>query len=589
MPFILDRKNYMINIVVTMFIDDSTYTRNGKTYRRVLLRNSYRVNGKVRHDTLANLSKCQDEEITAIKFALTHKKALDNFAAESLSRTVSTKQGLAVGAVWVFSQLAKRLGISQALGTSREAKLSLWLVMAALIGHSSRLSAVRLAQRHAVCDILKLDAFHEDDLYHAMDWLTSRQARIEKALFTHRYAADKTPPSLYLYDVTSSYLEGTQNELGAFGKCRDQKKGKMQIVIGLLTDDAGWPIAIDVFHGNTQDPQTVGHQIQALAKRFDVHQVIFVGDRGMLKRSQIDALHDEHFQYITAITKPQIEKLIREQVLSLSLFDETLCEVTLEQDAALSTPLRYILRRNPVRAREMEAVRESKLSVVQALVDHKNRYLRDHPRAHVEVAQREIEDKAKQLKIDDWISIETNAREVALKPDADKRTEHARLDGCYVLKSDVALEGANAATIHARYKDLKEVEWAFRTMKTTLIEMRGIYVRKEGRTRAHVFIIMLAYLIAYELRRQWLELEMTIEEGIEELASICTVFVDIAGATCQTIPEPRPQGQQLLQQLDITLPDAIPHRDVNICPRKQLKNARRTRERSFNHEGRNHL
>jgi transposase len=576
MHFLLDKRDYLLRIVVTMFIDDSTYTRNNKTYRRVLLRNSYRVNGKVRHDTLANLSQCQDEEITAIKFALKHKKALSNFTSESIFQNIRTKQGLAVGAIWVFAQLAKRLGISQALGSSREAKLSLWLVMAALIGQSSRLSAVRLAQRHAACDILKLDAFHEDDLYHAMDWLASRQARVEKTLFARRYAADKTPPSLYLYDVTSSYLEGTQNELGAFGKCRDQKKGKMQIVIGLLTDDAGWPISIEVFQGNTQDPQTVGQQIQALAKRFGMHQVIFVGDRGMIKRGQIDALHDEHFQYITAITKPQIEKLIREQVLSLSLFDETLCEVTLEEDDDPKKPLRYILRRNPVRAREMEAVRESKLSVVQALVDQKNRYLREHPRAHVEAAQREIRNKAKTLKIDGWISLETNARELSLKTDVEKRTQKARLDGCYVITSDVAVEEANAATIHARYKDLKEVEWAFRTMKTTLIEMRGIYVRKELRTRAHVFIIMLAYVIAYELRRQWRELDMTIEEGIEELASISTVFVDIAGATCQTIPEPRPQGRLLLQKLDITLPDAIPHRNVHICPRKHIKDARRT-------------
>jgi transposase len=565
----------MINKVVIMFIDDSTYTRKNKTYRRVLLRNSYRVNGNVRHDTLANLSQCKDEEIDAIKFALKHKKALNNFAADPSFHHVSTKQGLAVGAVWVFAQLAKRLGMSNALGTSREAKLSLWLVMAALIGQSSRLSAVRLAQRHAVCDILRLDAFHEDDLYAAMDWLASRQQRIEKALFTQRYAADPTPPNLYLYDVTSSYLEGSQNELGAFGKCRDKKKGKMQIVIGLLTDDVGRPISIEVFQGNTQDPQTVSHQIQALTKRFDVQQVIFVGDRGMIKSGQIAALHDEHFQYITAITKPQIEKLIRDQVLSLSLFDETLCEVMLDDDDDPTRPVRYILRRNPVRARDMEAVRDSKLAVLQALVDKKNRYLREHPRAQVEVAQRESEDKAKKLKIDGWTSIETQGRAVSLKPDVDKRAQQARLDGCYVIKSDIALEDATAATIHARYKDLKEVEWAFRTMKTTLIEMRGIYVRKEQRTRAHVFIIMLAYVMAYELRRQWTDLEMTIEEGIEELASISTIFVEFAGATCQTIPEPRPQGRQLLQELDITLPDAIPHRNVTICPRKQIKEARR--------------
>lgn len=556
-----------------MFIDDSTYTTNGKTYRRVLLRSSYRVNGKVRHDTLANLSKSSDEEIDAIKFALKHKKNLNNLG--SLAQNVTSKQGLAVGAVWVFAQLAKRLGITQALGSSREAKLSLWLVMAALIGQGSRLSAVRLAQRHAVCAVLNLKAFNEDDLYQAMDWLASRQHNVEQSLFASRYAEKNNTPTLYLYDTTSSYLEGTQNELGAFGNCKDKKKGKMQIVVGLLTDDAGWPISVEVFKGNTQDPQTVGDQIQALAERFGVKKVTLVGDRGMLKSGPIEALHGKQFRYITAITKAQINKLIREEILSLSLFDETLCEVTLCEDEENHKPLRYILRRNPVRARELEAVRDSKLAVLQALIDEKNLYLQEHPRAQVEVAKREVETKAGKLKMDGWTRIENDARVLSLNKDEDKRDEEAQLDGCSVITSDVPVGEASAATIHARYKDLKEVEWAFRTMKTTLIEMRGIYVRKELRTRAHVFIIMLAYLLAYELRRQWTAVEMTIEEGIDELASISTVLVEIAGATCQTIPEPRPHGQQLLKELNITLPDAIPHQNVQIYPRKQIKDVRR--------------
>ncbi len=557
-----------------MFIDDSTYTRNGKTYRRVLLRNSYRVNGKVRHDTLANLSQTDDEEIKAMKFALKNKKQLDKLIC--LPQNVTTKQGLAVGAVWVFAQLAKRLGMTRALGCSREAKLSLWLVMASLIGSGSRLSAVRLAQRHAACDVLNLESFNEDDLYQAMDWLTSAQHSIEQALFLHRYADKQTTPTLYLYDATSSYLEGTKNELGAFGHCKDKKKGKMQIVIGLLTDDAGWPISVEVFKGNTQDAQTVGEQISALAERVGVKKVTFVGDRGMVKSGQIKELQGKQFRYITAMTKAQVKKLIREEVLSLSVFDETLCEVTLPDDQdSDKRPLRYILRRNPVRAKDIEAMRESKGVSLQALVERKNRYLHDHPRAHVDVAKREVERKAAKLKIDGWIGVESDVRVMRLQRDEDKREEQARLDGCYVIKSDVPVDEASAATIHARYKDLKHVEWAFRTMKTTLIEMRGIYVRKELRTRAHVFIVLLAYLIAYELRRKWTTLEMTVEEGIDELASISSIVVEIAGATCQTIPEPRQHGRQLLQQLDITLPDAIPHRNVQIQPRKQIKDTRR--------------
>ncbi|MGA1824710.1 MAG: IS1634 family transposase, partial [bacterium] len=151
-----------------MFIDDQTYTKNNKIYRRVLLRNSYRVNGKIRHDTIANLSQCSKEEIDAIKLALKHKG--DLYKLINTPEKVATKQGLAVGAVWVLNQLAKQLGISNALGNSREAKLSLWMIIATLIEQGSRLSATRLAQRHAACDILNLDSFNEDDLYKAMDW-----------------------------------------------------------------------------------------------------------------------------------------------------------------------------------------------------------------------------------------------------------------------------------------------------------------------------------------------------------------------------------------------------------------------------------
>ena len=180
-----------------MFIDDATFTRNGKTYRRVLLRNSYRFNGQVRHDTLANLSYCSDDEIRAIKLALKHKGQLTHVG--DLREEVGTRQGLAVGAVWVLHQLAKRLGLVKALGQSRTAKLALWLVLASIMAQGSRLSAVRLAQQHAVCDLLALEAFNEDDLYQAMDGLDEQQPAMEEALFTHRYATAGQAPTLYLY------------------------------------------------------------------------------------------------------------------------------------------------------------------------------------------------------------------------------------------------------------------------------------------------------------------------------------------------------------------------------------------------------
>jgi hypothetical protein len=280
-----------------MFIDDQTYTKNDKIYRRVLLRNSYRINKKVRHDTIANLSLCSNEEIEAIKFALKNKNNLNKLA--NTTNKVKTRQGLAVGAVWILNQLAKHLGISKALGNSREAKLSLWMVIATLIEQGSRLSATRLAQRHAACDILNLDSFNEDDLYKAMDWLQERQQKIEKSLFNKRYTNCK--PQFFLYDVTSSYLEGDQNELGTWGYNRDGKKGKKQIVIGLMTDKDGWPICTEVFQGNTKDTATVKNQIEKLAHRFGVEDVTMVGDRGMIKSLQIKNLSDKDFHYITAI------------------------------------------------------------------------------------------------------------------------------------------------------------------------------------------------------------------------------------------------------------------------------------------------
>jgi transposase len=519
-------------IVVTMFIDDATFTRQGKSYRRVLLRNSYRANGQVRHDTLANLSHCSNEEIQALKLALKHKGQLTQLGV--LSEEVRTQQGLAVGAVWALHQLAKRLGLVKALGQSRTAKLALWLVLASVIAQGSRLSAVRLAQQHAVCDILQLETFNEDDLYQALDWLEAHQPAIEEVLFTHRYTTAGQAPTLYLYDVTSSYLEGKQNELSEYGYNRDGKKGKKQIVIGLLTDEEGWPITVEVFAGNTQDPKTFKPQIDKLSQRFGVKQVTLVGDRGMIKTAQIRDLRDESFHYLTAITKPQIEALLKADILQWSMFDEELVEVMAEE-------VRYIVRRNPQRAEELAAVRQSKRARLEKYLVQKNTYLAEHTRAKVETALKHAQAKANQLKIQTWAKLNVEERRLVLAVDEDAQRAAARLDGCYVVKTDLPPDLASSETAHARYKGLAEVEYAFRTMKTTLLEMRGIFVRKATRTRAHVFVILLAYLLAYQLRRLWHEVELTVEEGIAELASICAIELTLSNQTpCQVIPEPRP-------------------------------------------------
>jgi len=546
-----------------MFIDIAYSKQGNKTYRRVLLRNSYRVNGKVCHDTIANLSSASDQEIEAIKFALKCKGKLSTIVDTS---TIQTKQGLGVGAVWVLHKLAKRTGISGALGNSFYAKLALWLVISCIINQGSRLASVRLASRHNACDILGLDGFDENDLYKAMDFLADNQQDIEQKLFKSHY---KSKPNFYLYDVTSSYFEGDQNELADYGYNRDKKKGKKQIVIGLMSDDRGRPIAIEVFKGNNQDSSTVSSQIKKMAERFGVEKVTLVGDRGMIKQSQMAELNEQEFNYITAITKPQVESLIKQGVIQLSLFDKEVVEVTQGE-------IRYVLRRNQVRADEIEKTRMAKFAVLQKLIAQKNLYLQEHKRAKPEVALKAVASKASRLKIAKWLVIKQEDRVIEAVIDKQALKEESKLDGCYVLKTDLRKDHISKEEVHDRYKDLAMVEKNFRSMKTTLLEMRAIYVRKAERTRAHVFVIMLGLLVVQELQEAWRDLEITVEEGIAELASICAIELEIPGKmTVQTIPEPREMGKLLLKNLGVTLPDAIPCRNIAVATKKQLATERK--------------
>ena len=541
-----------------MYVDTSK--SQGK-YKRYLLRENYRENGKIKHRTIANLSKCSEEEISAIRLALKHKKDLSKLAAAS--EVISLHQGLSVGAVWLVFDIARELGIVDALGNSREGKMALWQVIARVISQGSRLSAVRLAGSHAACDILGLGTFNEDDLYTNLDWLCKKQEVIEDRLFKHGHGENR--PVLFLYDVTSSYLEGQFNELGEFGYNRDGKKGKKQIVIGLLCDVDGRPISIEVFKGNTQDPATMASQIRKVADRFGGGDVTFVGDRGMIKSNQVKDLFGHGFHYITAITKPQIETLLKNNVIQMDLFDQDLAEV--ETD----TGIRYVLRRNPLRAAEVAASRKSKIESVEKLVNSQNRYLKEHPGAKEEVALRKVCDRCKMLKTSTWLNASVLEREISLSFDKEALTEASKLDGCYVLKTDLSKEYANKETIHERYKDLSLVEWAFRTSKTVELEMRPLFVRLESRTRGHAFVVMLAYRIVNELAKRWSGIDLTVQEGISELSQICAMEMRINGEPqCNKIPEPRESIANLLRAANVKLPEVLPSKGIRVATRKKL-------------------
>ena len=547
-----------------MYVDSSTVKVKGKKYTRHLLRESYREAGKVKHRTIANISKCSPEEIEAIRLALRHKKHLADVL--QVKKSHRERQGPSVGAVWTVYDIARGLGIDKALGNSKQGKLALWQVIARVIDQGSRLSAVRLASSHAACDILGIDEpFDEEDLYANLDWLCEKQSVIEQRLFKKMGSAGKA--GVFLYDVTSSYFEGMENELAAFGCNRDGKRGKRQIVVELLCNGDREPLSIEVFAGNTQYPQTFGSQIRKVVERFGGESITFVGDRGMIKSDQVRALGETDFHYITAITKAQINKLLKQDVIQLGLFDHDLAEVTTDSG------IRYILRRNPMRAMQLKETRRDKLETLKSKVAERNTYLSEHPRAKAEVALRKVKNFAERVKIAGWVSLtgEASERRITVTVDEAQLVKESKLDGCYVLKTDLVEEVASKELVHDRYRDLEMVERAFRTSKTVQLELRPIHVRLESRTRGHAFVVILAYRIVWRLSELWRDLDLTVQEGINELSTLCSNLMEVKGEVlCQRIPQPRASVQQLPERARVKLPDALPHKGVVVTTKTKL-------------------
>jgi DDE family transposase len=551
-----------------MFVDSSTTRLNGKTYTRHLLRETYREDGKVKHRTLANLTHCKPEEVEAIRLALKHKGDLGRILASAVEGGPELKQGPSVGAVWVLAQLARELGVVAALGSSREGKLALWQVIARVLDQGSRLSAVRLAGGHAVGAALGTVGFDEDDLYANLDWLANNQADIESRLFAQRDAA--SAPDVFLYDVTSTYLEGEHNAFAAFGYNRDRKSGKRQIVIGLLADADGRPLSIEVFPGNTSDVKTFSSQLNKAASRFGAERVTFVGDRGMIKAAQRAEIGAAGFHYITAITKAQIDALIAAGVLQMDLFEETLAEVEgLDGE-------RYVLRRNPARAKELAASRADKLKTLRAAAEAADAYLNEHPRAAAKTQLAKLKDRAHTLGLDKFVQLAEQQRRVVVTVDEAALTEAARLDGCYALRTDLPNTVVAKEIVHDRYKDLAQVEWAFRDSKTVQLEMRPVYLRDANRTRGHALVVMLAYLMTQALRQRWRDIDLTVQEGLDRLASLCLVEVIIGGRPAyHQIPTPRDDVRRLFEAADVAVPAALPLAPASVATKQTLPQRRK--------------
>lgn len=580
-----------------MYLDIASVTSaKGVSYSRALLRSSYRQGGKVKHRTLGNLSDCSPEEIEAVRLALRHKGELAALLAGQPAAAeppaapggggARLKQGPSVGAALVLRDIAGELGIPAALGDDTAGRLALWQVIARALDQGSRLSAVRLARDSGAAGLLGLPDFTEDTLYDNLAWLQDHQQAIEQSIFEHRHPVAR--PSLYLYDVTSTYLEGDHNELAAFGYNRDGKRGKKQIVVGLLCDGDGAPVAIEAFKGNTPDPKTVGSQIVKLQQRFQAEHVTLVGDRGMLRGPQLEALNAVGLHYITAISKPQIRTLLAAGTLQMELFDQPLGEIIVpgtvpqpaepapaEPDSAEPAPAeRYIMRRNPVRRAEMELARSSKALVMARAVEEADTRLEEHPRASPAVALRNLEKRLRGLGLAAWMTLAGAGRGLTLTTDPGALEEESKLDGCYVLRTDLGAALASKETVHQRYKSLAEVEQAFRRSKTIELEMRPVHVRKEESTRGHLLVVMLAYQLTRELGRRWAALDLTVEEGLKRLNTYCAI--EVAGAI-SVLPEPRADVGELLSAARVTLPAQLPFSRPKVATRNTLPKHRPSR------------
>lgn len=526
-----------------------TVVPNRSSPPAILLRESFRLGGKVRNRTLANLSHWHPARIEALRRAL--RGDFDHLAAEPAS-------GLVFGLLFALKQLADSVGLTAALGKARLGKLALFLVLARVAHQGSRLSAVRWARDHAVAEILGLRGFDEDDLYAALDDLCARQERIEQALYRHYLKRRGAPPTLFLYDVTSSYLEGEHNELAEFGYNRDGKRGKLQIVIGLLADREGEPLAARVFAGNTADPTTVAAQIRIVKEQFGVEELVFVGDRGMVKSKGKQALEQAGLRYISALTDPQIRRLLSAGTLQLGMFDEQVCEVE-------AAGVRYLLRKNEAEAAREQHRLEDKLAKLSRKVEQRNEQVRRSPRCRPEAGPRNLRPWMTRHKLTGLAELRLEGRTMVLKLDQTAIERAMELAGCYVVVSDVPREQLSGQEVHDSYVSLQKVERDFRQMKTGLLEVRPVFVRKESRTRGHVFCCLLALKLSREIERRLKATfgttdenphGVTLTDALAALSRLCLLEYRVdEQTTVQRLPRPDERQKEILQALGAKLPE----------------------------------
>lgn len=464
----------------------------------VLLRESYRDAGRNKKRTLANLSKLPDAAVDAVRRVLRGDRLVDPEKAFTCVR--SLPHGHVAAVLGTLKQLGLHTLIAR--GASRARDLVLALITARVIAPRSKLATARaLAPETAASTLgrmLELDDVDPQELYAAMDWLLDRQAGIEQRL-AQRHLQEHT---LVLYDLTSSYLEGTRCPLAQRGHSRDGKPGTLQIVFGLLCTADGCPVAVEVFEGATSDPRTVTAQVQKLRERFGLERVVLVGDRGMLTAARIreDLQGVDGLRWITTLRAPMIRKLLKAGAVKPFLFDERgLAEITSDEFPGE----RLIVCRNPLLAaqrrrkrQELLAATEKDLAPIAAATARENRPLRGAAEIGLRVG-RMIHRRKVAKHFITAITDET----FSFRRDDEKIAAEEALDGIYIVRSNVEPEQFDAALTVRAYKDLSNVERAFRSLKSVDLKVRPIHHRRPDRVRAHVLLCMLAYYVEWHMRR----------------------------------------------------------------------------------------
>lgn len=471
---------------------------NGKVYTSYLLRRTYREDGKVKHETLGNLSHLPQEVIGTIRAAL--RGEVSPVGGDGLKIVRSLPHGHVAAVLGTV----RKIGLEQIVASrpSPERTLVVAMIVARVIDPCSKLATSRGLSSETACSSLglqlELDSVSEDALYEAMDWLQSRQERIEKKL-AEKHLQDGT---LVLYDVSSSYYTGSHCSLAKFGHSRDRKKGFPQIVYGLLCNAEGCPISIEVFEGNTADPKTFTSQIKKVRERFGLQRVVFVGDRGMITNKRIDdELRDvDGLDWITALRANTIKNLVEQGVVQLSIFDQQdLAEVTSPDFPGE----RLVVCRNPLlaeeRSRKHEALlcsTEKELEKIAQATQREKRRLKGKDKIGVRVGK-----VINRFKMAKHFNLEITEESFSYQRNEEKVNKEAALDGLYVIRTSVSSECLDAESTVRAYKDLSKVERAFRSLKTVDLKVRPIHHRLEDRVRAHVFLCMLAYYVEWHMRQ----------------------------------------------------------------------------------------